>query len=98
MTTEKDKTKTKTKNIDKAQVTLIIPIEASNQIDNIVAKIPNMSKNQFMSNLLMIGLDDVKLLDSLGLISGIEYIRAIMEQSVSLFRKNSSQTGVSFKN
>jgi len=98
MTKKNDET-IKNKKVNKTQITLIIPTEASKQIDKIVAKIPNMSKNQFMSNLLMIGLDDVKLLDSLGLIAGIEYIRAIMEQSVFLFRKNSSeQTGVSFKN
>jgi hypothetical protein len=88
----------KTREITKKQISIMLPISTLEEIGKIVAKIPNMTKNQFMSNLLMMGLDDVKLLDSVGLITGIEYVRKIMEDTVELFRRNlSEQTKDSFK-
>jgi len=97
MTKKNNETKTN-KIPKKVQITLIIPAEASQQIDKIVIKIPNMTKNQFMANLLLIGLDDVKLLDSVGLIAGIAYIRTMMEHAVELFKEGSKQDGIPFKN
>jgi len=69
------------------QITISVPRLAVRQIDEIVVKIPNMSRNQFLSNLVMIGLDDVKLIDSVGLISAALYIRTAMMKAVETFKE-----------
>jgi hypothetical protein len=62
-----------------------MPKQSDDDIRRIIAKIPNMSKNQFISNLIMIGLDDVKLLDRVGIFTAIEYTRKLMANAAELF-------------
>lgn len=73
------------KEVPQVSVTLVIPEKTFVDIDKIVGKIPNMTKNQFMSNLLLMGLDDVKLLDSLGMITGIQFVRSVMREAANMF-------------
>lgn len=54
---------------------VMVPPDVMKRIDNIVGKIPNMSRAQFCSNLLLSGLEDAELLDGLGIYSSIEYIK-----------------------
>ena len=58
---------------------IMVPPEVYDRIDQIVAKIPNMTRSQFCSNLLMIGLQDAEVLDGLGVYSSMEYIRSLID-------------------
>jgi len=84
--------------ISKTQLSLVLPTSVIQDINNIVVKIPNMTKNQFMSNLIMMGLDDAKILDNLGLVTFVECIRTIMIHTKELFTNELQiQTKISFK-
>ena len=58
---------------------IMVPPEVHEKIDQIVAKIPNMTRSQFCSNLLMIGLEDAKILDGLGVYTSMKYVRSLIE-------------------
>ena len=58
---------------------IAVPPDVFNRIDKIVAKIPNMTRAQFCSNLLLIGLEDAELLNGLGIYTSMEYIRSMIE-------------------
>ena len=61
-------------------VKLGIPVKQIEKIDVIVKKIPNMKRNQFINNLILMGLDDVRLLDSVGLVAGISFFRRMVTE------------------
>ena len=56
-----------------------VPADVMERIEKIVAKIPGMSRSQFCSNLLLVGLEDAEMLDGLGIYSSMEYIRGTLE-------------------
>ena len=62
----------------KEQITVQIDIEALKIVDKIRNKV-GLSRSQFCSNLVIMGLDDAKLVDNFGLISIAGYIRSILD-------------------
>ncbi|MBL0716612.1 MAG: hypothetical protein JJV89_01065 [Desulfosarcina sp.] len=64
---------------------IMIPQEAVERIDEFVTKIPNMKRNQFISNLVLMGLDDVKLLDGLGILKAAKIARIVIAGVADVF-------------
>ena len=77
---------------NKVRVQGYIPVEAGQKIDDLVKKIPHMNKTQLVSNLVMMGLDDAKMLDNTGLIKAAELGRVLILSITKAF-KNVSLEG-----
>ena len=73
-------------------VKLGIPVKQIETIDVIVQKIPNMKRNQFINNLILMGLDDVKLLDSVGLVAGISFFRRMVTEIIKTVEGQKKKT------
>ena len=68
-------------------IKLGIPESQMKKIDAVVDKIPSMKRNQFIYNLVLIGLDDVKLLDSIGLIAGMSFFTKMIADIKESFKR-----------
>jgi len=62
----------------KEQITVQIDTDALKIVDKIRNKY-GLSRSEFCSNLVIMGLDDAKLLDGIGLISIAGYIRSLLD-------------------
>lgn len=71
--------KRKKKKQPKAQVTIQLDQEALETIDKLAEKV-QLSRSQLCSNLIIMGLDDAKLLNSIGLTSIAIFIRSLLER------------------
>jgi metal-responsive CopG/Arc/MetJ family transcriptional regulator len=69
--------KKKTKDA-KIQVTIQLEQEALQKIDEVAERV-KLSRSQLCANLIVMGLDDAKLLDDFGLISVAGYIRGMLD-------------------
>ena len=72
---------------DNEQIRVLIPRDALEQVDKFVSLIPNMKRAQLISNLVLMGLDDVKVLNSLGLLTASRVARAILTGAAEVLRK-----------
>ena len=75
----------KKKKVQKVRVQAYIPVEANEKIDGLVDKMPDLSKTQVVSNLLLMGLDDAKLLDNVGLLRVAEVGRLLIMHVANAF-------------
>ena len=71
---------------DNEQVRVLIPREALREVDRFVKEIPNMKRTQLLSNLILMGLDDVKFLNSVGLLKASRVARAICQSVADVYR------------
>jgi metal-responsive CopG/Arc/MetJ family transcriptional regulator len=62
----------------KEQITVQIDSDALKIVDRIRNKV-GLSRSELCSNLVIMGLDDAKLLDGIGLVSSAVYIRSLLE-------------------
>jgi metal-responsive CopG/Arc/MetJ family transcriptional regulator len=62
----------------KEQITVQIDSDALKIVDRIRNKV-GLSRSEFCSNLVIMGLDDAKLLDGIGLVSSAVYIRSLLD-------------------
>ncbi len=72
---------------DNEQVRIMLSKDALKQVDRFVEKIPNMKRAQLISNLVLMGLDDVKFLDNLGLLRAARVARAMVEGAAAAFKQ-----------
>ena len=69
------------------QIRVLISREALEQVDKFADLIPNMKRSQLIANLVLMGLDDVKVLNGLGLLKASRVARAILTGAAEVLRK-----------
>ena len=72
----------------KQQFTVMLKPSIVKEIDRLAEK-ADLSRSQFMANLIEMGLDDAKMLDKLGFISAIKSGRKVIEQLKKSFMGHS---------
>ena len=77
----------KSKKIDGKQVRVLMSHEMLEEIDKFVCLIPNMKRTQLISNLVLMGLDDVRVLNNLGLLKASRIARAILSGAAEVLKE-----------